>query len=146
MNNKRKCYKTNNTRSSNLNEIFIRIYKFIFSWQEWISKIAQLWEEKWLFLVKQFKTSVHIHHTCVYIYKIDRNRRALWLVKNPCFYKSVKHRKGVFYRQYSKWRLNNYSFVFMLIILTSLVSTNKIQKNFCFKARLVRVISIKTKE
>ena len=45
-----------------------------------------------------------------------------------------------------KWRLINNSFVFMLIILTSLVSTNKIQKNFCFKARLVRVISIKTKE
>ena len=34
-----------------------------------------------------------------------------------------------------KWRLINYSFVFMLIILTSLVSTNKIQK-----------ISIKTEE
>ena len=45
-----------------------------------------------------------------------------------------------------KWRLINYSFVFMLIILTSLVFTNKIQKNFCFKVRLVRTISIKTKE
>ena len=45
-----------------------------------------------------------------------------------------------------KWRLINYSFVFMLIILTSLVCTNKIQKNFCFKVRLVRMISIKTKE
>ena len=45
-----------------------------------------------------------------------------------------------------KWRLINYSFVFMLIILTSLVSTNKIQKNFCFKVRLVRTISIKTEE
>ena len=45
-----------------------------------------------------------------------------------------------------KWRLINYSFVFMLIILTSLVSTNKIQKNFCVKVRLVRTISIKTEQ
>ena len=45
-----------------------------------------------------------------------------------------------------KWRLINYSFVFMLIILTSLVSTNKIQKNFYVKVRLVRTISIKTEE
>ena len=45
-----------------------------------------------------------------------------------------------------KWQLTNYSFVFMLIILTSLVCTNKIQKNFYFKVRLVRMISTKTKE
>jgi len=45
-----------------------------------------------------------------------------------------------------KWRLINYSFAFMLIILTSLVCTNKIQKNFCFKVRLVWTISIKTEE
>ena len=38
-----------------------------------------------------------------------------------------------------KWRPINYSFVFILIILTSLVSTNKIQKNFCSKVRLVRM-------
>ena len=44
-----------------------------------------------------------------------------------------------------KWRLINY-FVFMQIILASLVCTNKIQKNFCFKVRLVRMISIKTEE
>ena len=44
-----------------------------------------------------------------------------------------------------KWRLNNYSFVFMSI-LTSLVCTNKIQKNFCFKVRLVRMISTETEE
>ena len=31
-------------------------------------------------------------------------------------------------------------------ILTSLLSTNTIQKNFCFKVRLVRMINIKTKE
>ena len=36
-----------------------------------------------------------------------------------------------------KWRLSNYCFVVMLIILTSLVNTNKFQKNFCFKVRLV---------
>ena len=36
-----------------------------------------------------------------------------------------------------KWRLINYSFVFMIIVLTSLVSRNKIQKNLCFKVRLV---------
>ena len=45
-----------------------------------------------------------------------------------------------------KWRLSNYSFVFMLIILTSLVNTSKIQKNFSSKVRLVRMISTKTKE
>ena len=45
-----------------------------------------------------------------------------------------------------KWRLINYFFVFMLISLTSLVCTNKIQKNFCFKVRLVRIINIKTNE
>ena len=44
-----------------------------------------------------------------------------------------------------KWPLCNYSFVFMLIILTSLVSTNKIQKNSCFKVRLVRMINTETK-
>ena len=45
-----------------------------------------------------------------------------------------------------KSRLCNYSFVFMLIILTSLVSTNKIQKYSCFKVRLVRMINTKTKK
>ena len=40
-----------------------------------------------------------------------------------------------------KWRLSNYSFVVMLIILTSLVSTSKFQKNFCFEVRLVRMIT-----
>ena len=45
-----------------------------------------------------------------------------------------------------KWRLSNYSFVFMLIILTSLVSTDKIQKNYCAKVRLLRMIITKTKE
>ena len=44
------------------------------------------------------------------------------------------------------WAKNHYSFVFLLIVLTSLSSTNKIQKNFCFKVRLVRMISSKTKE
>ena len=34
-------------------------------------------------------------------------------------------------------------FVFMLIILTSLVSTNKIQKTLCSIVRLVRMISTK---
>jgi len=45
-----------------------------------------------------------------------------------------------------KWRLINYYFVFMLIILTSPVCTNKIQNNFCFKVRLVRMITIETTE
>ena len=45
-----------------------------------------------------------------------------------------------------KWRLSNYSFVFMLIILTSLVNTRKIQKSFCSKVTLVRMINTKTKE
>ena len=45
-----------------------------------------------------------------------------------------------------KWWLSNYSFVFLLINLTSLVSMNKIERNFCFKVRLERMISTKTKE
>ena len=45
-----------------------------------------------------------------------------------------------------KWQLSNFSFVFMLIILTGLVSTNDIQKNVSFKVRLGRMISTKTKE
>ena len=41
-----------------------------------------------------------------------------------------------------KWRLSNYSFVFMLIILTSLVNTSKIQKNFSFQRKEVLLLSI----
>ena len=44
-----------------------------------------------------------------------------------------------------KWRLIHY-FVFMQIILASLVCTSKIQNNFCFKVRIVMMISIKTEE
>ena len=47
-------------------------------------------------------------------------------------------------RYIHKWRQSNCSFPFRLIILTSLVSTYKIQKNFCFKVRLVRMINTKT--
>ena len=39
-----------------------------------------------------------------------------------------------------------YSFVLMLISLTSLVTTSKFQKNICFKTRAVGLINIKTKE
>ena len=39
-----------------------------------------------------------------------------------------------------------YSFVLMLISLTSLAMTSKFQKNICFKTRAVGVINIKTKE
>ena len=46
-----------------------------------------------------------------------------------------------------KWWLSNYFFfVFMIINLTSLVNTNKGQKNLCFKVRQVRMINIKTNE
>ena len=41
-----------------------------------------------------------------------------------------------------KWWLINYSFIFMLINLTSLVSTCKIQKNVYSKMRLVGLINI----
>ena len=44
------------------------------------------------------------------------------------------------------WQLFNYSLISMLIILTCPVSSNEIQENFCFKMRLVRMISTKTKE
>ena len=39
-----------------------------------------------------------------------------------------------------------YSFVLMLISLTSLATMSKFQKNICFKTRAVGLISIKTKE
>ena len=45
-----------------------------------------------------------------------------------------------------KWRLSNIFFVFMLIIFTGLDSANEIQKNFCFKERLVRMVSTKTQK
>ena len=45
-----------------------------------------------------------------------------------------------------KWRPKKYSFVFVLISLTSLVSTDKIQKKSCFRTRLVGLISTKPKE
>ena len=45
-----------------------------------------------------------------------------------------------------KWLPINYSFIFVLIRLTSLVSMRKIQKNFHRKMRLVSLISIHTKE
>ena len=40
-----------------------------------------------------------------------------------------------------KWQLGNYFFVIMLIILTSLISVNKIQNNFCCKLRVMKMIS-----
>ena len=40
-----------------------------------------------------------------------------------------------------KWLLSNYSFVFMLIDLTSFVCTKRIENNLCFKVRLARMIS-----
>ena len=38
-----------------------------------------------------------------------------------------------------------YSFVLMLISLTSLATTSKFQKNICFKTRAVGLINIKAK-
>ena len=45
-----------------------------------------------------------------------------------------------------KWRPKEYSFLFMLIRLTSLFGTDKIQKKCSFRMRLVGLISRKTKE
>ena len=45
-----------------------------------------------------------------------------------------------------KWRPKKYSFVVVLIRLTSLISTDKIQKKCSFRTRLVGLISTKTKE
>ena len=39
-----------------------------------------------------------------------------------------------------------YYFVLMLISLSSLATTHKFEKNFCFKMRAVGLINIKTKE
>ena len=46
-----------------------------------------------------------------------------------------------------KWPpINNYSFLFVLVSLTGLVSMRKIQKNFHTEMRLVRLIRIYIKE
>ena len=45
-----------------------------------------------------------------------------------------------------KWRQKKYSFVFVLISLTSLVSTDIIQRKSSFRTRLVGLISTKTKQ
>ena len=45
-----------------------------------------------------------------------------------------------------KWRPKKYSFVFVLISMTSLVSTDEIQKKTSFRTRLVGLINTKTKE
>ena len=45
-----------------------------------------------------------------------------------------------------KWGPKKCSFVFVLVSLTSLVSTDKIQKQSSFRTRLVGLISTKTKE
>ena len=45
-----------------------------------------------------------------------------------------------------KWQPKKYSFVFVLISLTSLISTDKIRKKSSFRTRLVGLISTKTKE
>ena len=45
-----------------------------------------------------------------------------------------------------KWRPKKFSFVYVLISLISLVSTDKIQKKSSFTMRLVGLISAKTKE
>ena len=45
-----------------------------------------------------------------------------------------------------KWRPKKYSFVFVLISLTSLVSTDEVQKKTSFRTRLVALINTKTKE
>ena len=44
-------------------------------------------------------------------------------------------------KEKDKWRPKKYSFVFVLIRLTSLVSTDKIQKKCSFRTRLVGLIS-----
>lgn len=45
-----------------------------------------------------------------------------------------------------KWWPKKYSYVFVLISLTSLVSTDEVQKKTSFRTRLVALINTKTKE
>ena len=61
----------------------------------------------------------------------------LWLLLVNTVYKRMKKADASPIDHIHIWRLINYSFVFMIIILTSLVSRHKIQKNLCFKVRLV---------
>lgn len=49
-------------------------------------------------------------------------------------------------RALSQWLQLKYSFVLMLISLSSLTTTIKFQKNICLRMREVGVININTKE
>ena len=56
------------------------------------------------------------------------------------------NKKSVAIDRMQKWLPINYSFIFVLISLTSLVSMRNIQKNFHTKMRLVSLISTHIKE
>ena len=56
------------------------------------------------------------------------------------------NKKSVAIDRMQKWLPINYSFIFVLISLTSRVSMRNIQKNFHTKMRLVSLISIHIKE
>ena len=66
-------------------------------------------------------------------------------MENSCVIILHLHICGLIDRM-QKWLPINYSFIFVLISLTSLVSMRKIQKNFHTKMRLVSLISIHIKE
>ena len=91
--------------------------------------------------------STYIHNCSTYFFHVVYT---LWLETLNCYHLRMRSSRTTYFKvklhfkvidRIHKWRLTNCSFVFMLIILTSLVSTNKIQKNFCFKVRLVKMIS-----
>ena len=66
-----------------------------------------------------------------------RGRRVTSLNSVPIIFKSID--------RMHKWRPKKYSFVFVLIRLTSLVGTDKIQKKCSFRTSLVGLLSTKTK-
>lgn len=66
------------------------------------------------------------------------------MFKNPLAQcATVEDLKGCIHQMH-KWLSSNYSFIFVLIILTILVSMQKIEKNFHAKMRLVSLIIMKS--
>ena len=77
-----------------------------------------------------FPPSERVRHLMTDTY--NRTRRRLW--------------RRTLIERMQKWRPKKYPFVFVLLSLTSFVSTDKIQKKSSFRKRLVGLISTKTKE
>ena len=112
------------------------------------NKLCKYYTSRWV-------TVCLIIHTVMYLVNSLRLQTAtklvilLFLTKLLCSWQFSKFLKVV--NSYNIDLFHNggqikYSFVLMLISLTSLITTSKFQKNICFKTRAVGVINIKTKK